>query len=130
MYMHNAIMSCTLYIYIYKVCIFYLYIILFASYTSIRASLVALVVQNLPTNDGNARDTGLIPGLGRSPTVRNGNPLHYSCLKNVMDRGAWWATVHRITKASDTTEHTHTYFNKAEKNICLLTIKEARNGVM
>ena len=68
-----------------------------------------LVIKDLPVKAGDARDTGSIPGLGRSPTVRNGNPLHYSCLKNVMDRGAWWATVHRITKESDTTEHTHTH---------------------
>ena len=43
----------------------------------------------------NAGDPGLVPGLGRSPE-RNGNPLQYSCLKNPMDRGAWY-TVHRIT---------------------------------
>ena len=42
----------------------------------------------------NARDLGLIPGSGRSPVEGNGNPLQYSCLKNPMDGGAWWATVH------------------------------------
>jgi len=47
--------------------------------------------------------TGLIPDLGRSPKERNGNPLQYSCLGNLMDRGAWWATVHEIKKESDTT---------------------------
>jgi len=41
----------------------------------------------------NARDTGSIPGLGRSPGEGNGNPLQYSCLRNPMDRGAWWITV-------------------------------------
>jgi len=41
---------------------------------------------------------GLIPGLGRSPAERNGNPLQYSCLENPIDRGAWWATVHGVTK--------------------------------
>jgi len=45
---------------------------------------------------------GLIPGL-RSPGGRNSNRLQYSCLKNSMDRGAWWATVHGVAKESDTT---------------------------
>ena len=45
-----------------------------------------------------ARDTGLILKLGRSPGEGNGNPLQYSCLKNSMDRGAWWAMVHGVTK--------------------------------
>ena len=47
----------------------------------------------------NAGDTGLIPGLGRSPGEGNGNPLQYSCLKNPMDREAWWATVHGVAKS-------------------------------
>ena len=47
----------------------------------------------------NAGDPGLIPGLGRSPGEGNGNPLQYSCLENPMDRGAWWATVHGVTKS-------------------------------
>ena len=42
---------------------------------------------------------GSIPGLGRSPEEGNGNPLQYSCLENPLDRGAWWATVHRIAKS-------------------------------
>ena len=46
----------------------------------------------------NAGDLGLIPGLGRSPGEWNGNPFQYSCLENSMDRGAWMATVHRVTK--------------------------------
>ena len=47
----------------------------------------------------NAGDLGSIPGLGRSPGEGNGNPLQYSCLENPMDRGAWWATVHGVTKS-------------------------------
>ena len=47
----------------------------------------------------NAGDLGSIPGLGRSPGEGNGNPLEYSCLENSMDRGAWRATVHGITKS-------------------------------
>ena len=54
----------------------------------------------------NAGDTGLIPGSGRSPGERNGNPLQYSCLENSMDRGAWQATVHGPTKIQTRlTEH-------------------------
>ena len=45
------------------------------------------------------RDTGLIPGSGRSPGEGDGNPLQYSCLENPMVRGAWWATVHRVPKS-------------------------------
>ena len=51
----------------------------------------------------NTGDTSSIPGWGRSPRERNGNPLQYSCLGNPMDRGAWQAIVHGITKESDTT---------------------------
>ena len=46
----------------------------------------------------NAGDPGLIPGLGRSPAVGNGNPLQCSCLENSMDRGAWWTTVLGVIK--------------------------------
>ena len=68
-------------------------------------SRVVLVVKNLPANARDIRDAGLIPGSGRSPGEGNGNPLQYSCLENPMDRGGWWATVHRVTE-SDTTEVT------------------------
>ena len=53
---------------------------------------MVLGVKNLPTNTGAARDTVSIPGSGRSPAERNGNPLQYFCLENSMDRGGWWAT--------------------------------------
>ena len=46
-----------------------------------------------------AGDPGSIPGLGRSPGVGNGNRLQYPCLENLMDRGAWWAAVHGVTKS-------------------------------
>ena len=49
-------------------------------------------------NAGNIRDVGSIPGSGRSPGEGNGNSLQYSCMENPMDRGAWWATVHRVRK--------------------------------
>ena len=44
-------------------------------------------------------DTGWSPGLRRSPGEGNSNPLQYSCLENAMDREAWWARVHRVTKS-------------------------------
>ena len=50
------------------------------------------MVQNLLANAGDTRDTGLIPGSGRSPGVGNGNLLQYTCLENSMDKGAWRAT--------------------------------------
>ena len=46
----------------------------------------------------NAGDLGSIPGLGRTPEEENGNPLQYSCVENPMDRGAWGATVHGVTR--------------------------------
>jgi len=62
---------------------------------------VAQGVKNLPEN---ARDMDLMPELGRSPGEGNSNPLQYSYLGNSMIRGAWWVTVHGVTKESDTTE--------------------------
>ena len=56
--------------------------------------------KNLPASAG---DAGLIPGLGRSLAEGNGNPLQYSCLGNSMGRGAWWATVHEVSKELDMT---------------------------
>ena len=59
-----------------------------ATFTSLcfKASQVVLVVKNPPTNAGDVRDTGLIPGLGRSPGGVHGNPLQYSCLENLMEQ--------------------------------------------
>jgi len=54
-----------------------------------------LVVKNPPANSGDTRDMGLNLGSGRSSGGGQGNILQYSCLENPMDRGAWWATVHR-----------------------------------
>ena len=71
-----------------------------ANYMS-RVSQVALVIKNPAANAGDTRDTGLIPGLG------NGNPLQYSCLGNLTDRGAQRATVHGAAK-SQTQLSTHT----------------------
>ena len=57
------------------------------------------MIKNLPAIAGDVRDTGSIPGSGRSPGRGHGHPLQYSCLENPMDRGAWWATVHRVAKS-------------------------------
>ena len=64
-------------------------------YLDTLASQVTQMVKNLPDNAG---DAGSIPGLGRSPGDKNGNPLQYSCLGNPMDGGAWLATVHGVAK--------------------------------
>ena len=53
------------------------------------------VVKNWPVNSGDTGSVSSIPGSERSPGEGNGNPLQYSCLENLMDGGAWWATVHR-----------------------------------
>ena len=58
-----------------------------------------VVVKNPLANAGDIRDSGLIPGLGRSPGEGNGNPLQYSSLGNLMDREAWWATVRRVANS-------------------------------
>ena len=60
-------------------------------------------VKNSLAKAGDARNMGLIPEWGRSPGEGNGNLIQYSCLENAMDRGAWRATVHGVTKESDVT---------------------------
>ena len=79
------------------------------------------VVKNPPAIAGDAGDVGLVPGLGRSPWVGNGNPLQFSCLENPMDRGTWQATVHGVTESwtqlnththTHAHPHTHTYISK------------------
>ena len=72
------------------------------------ASQVVLVVKNPPANAGDIRDASSIPGLRRSPRGGNGNPLQYSCLKNPMDRGAWWVTVPGIAKSPTRLSDRHT----------------------
>ena len=60
---------------------------------------MALVVKSLPANEGDIRDAGSISGLGGSPEGGHGNPLQYSCLENLMHRGAWQAIVHGVAKS-------------------------------
>ena len=79
--------------------IIYIYTLYIYIYVYLRASQVVLVVKNQPANAGDLRDAGLIPGLGKSPGRGHGNLLQYSCLEDPMDRGAWRATVHMVTKS-------------------------------
>ena len=74
-----------------------------------RASQVALVVKNSPASAG---DTGLVPGLGRSPGEGNSNSLQYSCLENSMDRGAQQATANGVAKSWTMTECVHAHTHK------------------
>ena len=73
------------------------------------------MVKNAPPNAADAADAGLISELGRSTGEGNGNPLQYSYLESPMDRGAWWATVHRAAKSQTLPtdgSHTHTHIKK------------------
>ena len=76
------------------------------------------MVKNPPANAGDVRDVGSIPGSGRCPGGGHGDPLQYSCLENPMDRGAWWATVHRVTKSwtrlSNRAQHREPVLGKAD----------------
>ena len=75
-------------------------------------------------NTGNIRDVGLIPGLGRSPGEGNGYPFQYSCLKNPMDRGAWWAIVHGVAKSQTRLKGLSTHVcccSKASSSLLLTT---------
>ena len=69
------------------------------------------MVKDLPPNAEDAGDVGYIPGWGRCSGEEHGNSLQYSCLKSPMDRGAWWATVHRVIKSwtqlKQLSMHTH-----------------------
>ena len=65
----------------------------------IWASQVALVVMNMPATAGDTGDTSSILGLGRSPGEGNSNPLQYSCLGTIMDKGTQWVTVHGVTES-------------------------------
>ena len=71
-------------------------------------SQVALVIKNLPANAGDIRDMGSVPGSGRSLGEGHGNPPQDSCLENPVDRGAWWATVHRVAESDMTEATSHT----------------------
>ena len=77
---------------------------------------MVLVVKNLHVSAGGIRDTGLIPGSGRSPGEEHDNPLQYSCLENPMNRAAWCVTVHRVTESwtqlKQFSTHARIYFSQ------------------
>ena len=80
-----------------------------------KVSQVALGVNNPPANAGKLRDMDSIPGLGRSSGGGHSNPLQYSCLENPMDRVAWGATIHRITKTQLKWLSTHAWYQKPKE---------------
>ena len=67
------------------------------------------MVRSLSVDAGDIRDSGLIPGSRRSPGGGHGNPLQYSCLENLMNRGAWQATVHRVAESQTQLERLSTH---------------------
>ena len=76
------------------------------------------VVKNMPANAGDTRNVGSMPGSGRSPRVWNGNQFQYSCLENSMDRGAWWAIDHDVSKSqTQLSIFTHTHIHTMENNM-------------
>ena len=66
------------------------------------------MAKNPPANAEGITDVGSVPGLGRSPGGGHGNPFQYSCLENLMDRGAWWATIHSVTNSQTQLKDTRT----------------------
>ena len=75
------------------------------------------MVKNLPASAGGVRDVSSIPGLGRSPGGGNGNPLQYSCLGNLLDRGVWWGH-----KEAYMTEHANTWNATGSKVLSVQSI--------
>ena len=73
-----------------------------------------------PANAGNIRDTGSTPGWRRSSIEGHGNPLQYSCLENLMNRGVWWATVHRMAKSQTRLKQLNTYTHTSKETQDLL----------
>ena len=79
------------------------------------------MVKHPPVNAGDIRDVGLISGSGRSPGGGNGNPLQYFGLENPVDRGAWWATVHRASKS-------WTLLKRLNMRACMLQTRNETNA--
>ena len=75
------------------------------------------VVKNPPASAGDTEDLGSVPGSGSAPGEGNGNPFHYSCLENPMDKGTWQTVIHRVTQSqTQLNTHTHTHTHRAEFN--------------
>ena len=75
------------------------------------------MIKNLLANAGATGDSGLIPRRGRSPEGGNGNPLQYSCLENLMDRGAWWPTIYGFAKRDDWSNLAHVHAHVLYMNV-------------
>ena len=75
------------------------------------------MAKNPPANAGDIRDADLIPGSGRSPGGGHGNPLQCSCLENPMDRGAWLATIHRVTQSRTQLKRLSTHSGHGEGDL-------------
>ena len=81
-------------------------------------------VKNPPANAGDAGDSGSIPGSGRSPGVRKGNPLQHSYLENPMDRGAWRAAGHGVAKSqTPLSTHTLTFLPESPPTVNVLRLE-------
>ena len=85
---------------------------------------MVLVVKNPFPKAGDSRDMGFLPALERSPGGGHGNPLQYSCLKYLMDRGAWWATVHRVSKTQTRLKRLSTHMDVGEWGGCNSTVNK------
>ena len=84
-----------------------------------RALQAALVVKNLPVHEGDLRES-FITASRRSPGGQHSNPLQYSCLENLMDRGAWWTTVHRVAKSrTDWRDLAHMHARNSSTHHCV-----------
>ena len=93
------------------------------------ASQVVNVVKNTPANARDVRDMGLIPGSGGSPGAGHSNLLQCSCLENSMDRGAWWATVHGVTKSWTRLKWLNTHARTlGPPTFCVMMDKPSRLG--
>ena len=85
------------------------------------------MIKNLHANAG---DMGSIPGFGRSPVERNGNPLQYSCLENSMDKGDWQAAVHGV-EGSDMTENTRVHtFTPIKRFFSFASLSSIKGGII
>ena len=89
---------------------------------------MVLVVKNPPVNAGDVRGVCLIAGLGRSPGGGNGNPLQCSCLENPMDRGAWWAIVHRVAKSQTQLKQLSTHTQAWASQVALVVQSPPANA--
>ena len=96
------------------ICNFFLHLVLFVFTLGFSGGSG---VKEPSCNAGDTEDAGSIPGSGRAPEGGHGLPLQHSCLENPMDRGAWWATVHRVAKS-------RTRLQRLSKHPCIPSIKK------